>query len=309
MKNATLSIAPMMGRTDRHCRYFHRLLAPSALLYTEMVTTGALIYGDVNKHLQYNDEEHPIALQLGGSDPNDLAKCAKLAQDYGYDEVNLNCGCPSDRVQRGRFGACLMKEPDHVAKCVQAMCDSVKIPITVKCRIGVDDLEGFEFLSSFANKMLNSGASGLSMHARKAWLKGLSPKENREIPPLDYDIVYRLAESIPKLPITINGGITTPQQAASHMPFVAGIMIGRAAYSNPWILAQIDKTSNKTRKQIAEKMMEYINKQSAKNIKAQSITCHMSGLFKDQNGASKWRGLMGTPNIKTADMYALLDSM
>ena len=231
----------MMDWTDRHCRYFHRLLTKRTRLYTEMVTTGALIHGDVKRHLEFNAEEHPLALQLGGSEPADLAHCARLAEDWGYDEVNLNCGCPSERVQRGAFGACLMAEPQLVADGVKAMRDAVSIPVTVKHRIGIDRGESYDFVRDFVGTLSDAGCEVFIVHARNAWLKGLSPKENREVPPLRYEFVYRLKRDFPSLTIVLNGGVTTDEQIAEHLHHVDGVMPGREAYHRPWWLAGWDE--------------------------------------------------------------------
>ena len=244
-----LSIAPMMDWTDRHCRYFHRLLSAKALLYTEMVTTGALIHGDVARHLDYHTQEHPVALQLGGSEPQDLAHCAKLGEQWGYDEINLNCGCPSERVQRGAFGACLMAEPLLVADCVKAMVDSVSLPVTVKHRIGIDKIDSYDFVRDFVGVVSLAGCSTFIVHARSAWLKGLSPKENREVPPLNYGMVYQLKKDFPDLTIAINGGITTHTQIAEQLQRLDGAMVGREAYHNPWSLASWMQTSSARRLQ------------------------------------------------------------
>lgn len=236
----TFSIAPMLDWTDRHYRYFARLMSAKALLYTEMVTTGAILHGR-GDYLAYNQEEHPLALQLGGSNPQDLARCAKLAAERGYDEVNLNVGCPSDRVQNGRFGACLMAEPELVAECVDAMKQVVDIPVTVKTRIGIDEQDSYEFLTYFIDIVNAKGCTDFTIHARKAWLQGLSPKENREIPPLDYERVYQLKRDYPVLNISINGGVTTLEQAQGHLAQLDGVMMGREAYQNPYILARVDQ--------------------------------------------------------------------
>ena len=232
----------MMDWTDRHCRYFHRLLSRHTLLYTEMVTTGALVHGDVPRHLDFHAEEHPVALQLGGSDPADLAHSAKLGQQWGYDEINLNCGCPSERVQRGAFGACLMAEPQLVADCVKAMVDVVDVPVTVKHRIGIDKTESYEFVRDFVGTVSEAGCEVFIVHARNAWLKGLSPKENREIPPLRYGLVHQLKHDFPHLTIAVNGGITTDTQIADQLQLVDGVMVGREAYHNPWVMASWDET-------------------------------------------------------------------
>ena len=288
-----ISIAPMMAWTDRHCRYFHRLISPNSILYTEMVTTGALIHGDKDRHLSFNTQEHPVALQLGGNAPEDLAYGAKIGENYGYDEINLNCGCPSDRVQNGAFGACLMKEPKLVAKCVDAMQNAIGIPVTVKCRIGIDDSEEFAFLDGFVSTIAETGCSTFIIHARKAWLNGLSPKENREIPPLRYDIVRQLKEKHPHLKIIVNGGIKTIDDINNHLEYCDGVMIGREAYQNPWILAEIEKTlfgtNNLSRTDIARQMQDYINNNS---LTAQNVTRHMMGLFKGQPGGKLWRQIL-----------------
>ena len=239
MQAQRFSIAPMLDWTDRHCRYFHRLMSRQTLLYTEMVTTGAIIHGK-GDYLGYSEQEHPISLQLGGSNPADLAHCAKLAEERGYDEVNINVGCPSDRVQNGRFGACLMGEPALVADCVKAMRDVVDIPVTVKTRIGIDDQDSYEFLQAFIEQVRDAGCDTFIVHARKAWLSGLSPKENREIPPLDYPRVYRVKQDYPELTIALNGGVTSMEQTLEHLQQVDGVMMGREAYQNPYILAQVD---------------------------------------------------------------------
>lgn len=294
-----LSIAPMMDLTDRHCRYFHRLLTRHSLLYTEMVTTGALLHGDVGRHLSYNDEEHPIALQLGGSEPSDLAKCALIGADYGYDEINLNCGCPSDRVQRGAFGACLMKEPKLVAESVEAMKAVVEIPVTVKCRIGVDDQDDYQSLASFTEQLVAAKVDALVVHARKAWLQGLSPKQNREIPPLDHQRVYQLKKDFPNLEIILNGGVETLEQVELHLQYIDGVMIGRSAYYNPWMLADADlrifNDSNIERDialselEVIEQMFPYIDQQLSTGIKLSAMSRHLLGLFSGQPGARQFR--------------------
>jgi len=233
-------VAPMLDWTDRHCRYFHRLLTRRTLLYTEMVTTGALLHGDVARHLRFNAEEHPVALQLGGSEPADLAHCAKLGEQWGYDEINLNCGCPSERVQRGAFGACLMAEPQLVADCVKAMVDVASVPITVKHRIGIDKTESYDFVRDFVGTVAQAGCQVFTVHARNAWLKGLSPKENREVPPLRYELAYRLKADFPALTIVVNGGIAGTEPMRTHLQHVDGVMIGREAYHNPWAMAEWD---------------------------------------------------------------------
>jgi tRNA-dihydrouridine synthase A len=285
----------MMDWTDRHCRYFHRLLTKHARLYTEMVTTGALIHGDVKRHLQFNAEEHPIALQLGGSEPADLAHCARLAQTWGYDEVNLNIGCPSERVQRGAFGACLMAEPQLVADGVKAMRDAVSIAVTVKHRIGIDHAEDYGFVRDFVGTVAEAGCQVFSVHARNAWLKGLSPKENREVPPLRYEHVYRLKRDFPELTIVINGGITTDAQIAEHLLQVDGVMVGRQAYHQPWWLAGWDALhfgetpSTLTRSNTEAAMVEYLQTVVADGEPWSRGSRHMLGLWNGTPGARHWR--------------------
>ncbi|AXN32289.1 tRNA dihydrouridine(20/20a) synthase DusA [Vibrio coralliilyticus] len=289
------SIAPMLDWTDRHCRYFHRLLTSETLLYTEMVTTGAIIHGK-GDFLAYNQEEHPVALQLGGSNPQDLATCAKLAQERGYDEINLNVGCPSDRVQNGRFGACLMAEPQLVAECVAAMRDVVDVPVTVKTRIGIDDQDSYEFLTDFVSIVSEKGGCDqFTIHARKAWLSGLSPKENREIPPLDYPRAYQLKKDFAHLNIAINGGVKTLEDTKEHLTHLDGVMVGREAYQNPYILAEVDQQifgldkPVKKRTQVVEEMYPYIESQLEKGAYLGHITRHMLGLFQNMPGARQWR--------------------
>lgn len=292
-KTPLISIAPMMNCTDRHDRYFLRLISPNVLLYTEMVTCNALIYGDQNRFLQFHPAEHPLALQLGGCEPEKLAYCAKLGERWGYDEINLNVGCPSDRVQSGQFGACLMLDPHLVAECVRAMKNAVDIPVTVKCRIGVDDRDSYQELFQFIDLIVKAGCSTVIIHARKAWLKGLSPKENREIPPLRYDIVYQIKRDFPSLKIVINGGIKTIDEIKMHLNHVDGVMIGREAYSNPYFLAEIEKTffNNTTmhRFGVIEHLIPYIETQLKNKVKLSSITRHILGLYQNQKGARKWR--------------------
>jgi tRNA-dihydrouridine synthase A len=290
----TLSVAPMMDWTDRHCRYFHRLLAPSALLYTEMVTTGAIIHGDADRFLAHNPEEHPLALQLGGSDPADLAACARIAEKRGFDEVNLNVGCPSDRVQKGRFGACLMLEPELVKDCMSAMIEAVGIPVTIKTRLGVDDHYSYEYMRDFVALVAESGCSVFIMHARKAVLAGLSPKQNRDIPPLHHDWVYRLKQEIPDLEILINGGIDTVESVQTHLEYVDGVMLGRAAYHRPWVLAEcqgvlFEQQSIADRDLIIERMTDYIALQVSEGTAVKHITRHVLGLFQGIPGAKAWR--------------------
>src|SRR3954471_4027442 len=280
----TISVAPMMDWTDRHCRVFHRQITRHTWLYTEMVTTGALLHGDVARHLDFSDEEHPVALQLGGSEPADLAKSAKLGEQWGYDEINLNCGCPSERVQRGAFGACLMAEPRLVADCVKAMRDAVTIDVTVKHRIGIDDVESYDFVRDFVGTVAQAGCKTFIAHARNAVLKGLSPKENREIPPLKYDYVYRLKQDFPHLTIVINGGITTQAEIREQLSKVDGVMLGRAAYHNPWVLAD----AAKTRADVVRTMYEYAKTQ----LSLRHVTRHMLGLYHATPRARLWRRML-----------------
>ncbi len=285
----------MLDWTDRHCRYFHRLLSRHALLYTEMVTSGAILHSNAERHLRFDAAEHPVALQLGGSDPIELAQCAKIAADYGYDDINLNVGCPSDRVQNGRFGACLMAEPQLVADCVAAMRDAVTIPVAVKSRIGIDERDSYAELVDFIATVARAGCKTFIVHARKAWLSGLSPKENREIPPLRYDVVFQLKHDFPDLEIVINGGINTLDAAEALLNQVDGVMLGREIYHNPYLLAQVDARifrdpqPLKTRQQIARAMEAYIERQLASGQRLHNITRHMLGLFHGEGGARAWR--------------------
>ena len=313
-----LSVAPMMDWTDRHCRYFHRLLSRTALLYTEMVTTGALIHGDVPRHLRFNAEEHPVALQLGGSEPADLAQAARLGAEWGYDEINLNCGCPSERVQRGAFGACLMAEPQLVADGVRAMVDAVgaaakagkNIPVTVKHRIGIDRTESYEFVRDFIGTVSQAGCSTFIVHARNAWLQGLSPKENREVPPLRYEIVHRLKREFPQLSIMVNGGITTVAQMKEQIEVggLDGVMVGREAYHNPWILTGWDAAFAQepvpqfaqTREDIESQMVAYMEREAAEfGTPWPSIARHMLGLRNGLPGARRWRQVWSDHKQKT----------
>jgi tRNA-dihydrouridine synthase A len=288
----------MLDWTDRHCRYFHRLLTRRALLYSEMVTTGALLHGDQPRHLDFNAEEHPVALQLGGSDPADLAACARLGEDWGYDEVNLNVGCPSDRVQSGRFGACLMLEPSLVVDDVKAMRDAVSIPVTVKHRIGVDERDTYAELVDFVGQVAEAGCETFIVHARKAWLKGLSPKENRDIPPLDYGVVSRLKVDFPHLEIILNGGLLSLDQAEVQLEACDGVMLGRAAYQDPWILAQVDsrfygeQDRLSTRAQAVALMIPYVEAHLARGGRLNNVVRHILGLFNGQPGARRWRRVL-----------------
>jgi tRNA-dihydrouridine synthase A len=300
----TFCIAPMMEWTDRHCRVFHRLLTRRALIYTEMLTTGAVLHGDRARLLGFDSSEHPVALQLGGSDPQALVQSARIAQDFGYDEINLNVGCPSDRVQEGRFGACLMGEPSLVADCVAAMKAAVTIPVTVKCRIGIDDQKPDEALFCFAGTVKTAGVDALIVHARKAWLKGLSPRENREVPPLDYAIVHRLKAAHPDLEIVINGGIATIDQARTELRVMNGAMMGRAAYQEPWRLLDVDPVIFGTPapfaspKDAAMALMPYLERELAGGTRLHAITRHTLGLFHAVPGARAFRRHLATEAVK-----------
>ncbi len=312
-----LSVAPMMEWTDRHCRYFHRLLSKHALLYTEMVTTGALLHGDVARHLRYNAQEHPVALQLGGSEPADLAHCAKLGQQWGYDEINLNCGCPSERVQRGAFGACLMAEPQLVADCVKAMVDAVTVPITVKHRIGIDKVERYDFVRDFVGSVSDAGCSTFIVHARSAWLKGLSPKENRNLPPLRYAWAHRLKRDFPALTIVLNGGITTTAQVQEQLQHVDGVMLGREAYHNPWWLSEWDSGffttaqpefgAGLSREQVEQQMCDYMKIEAAEHgTPWPSIARHMLGLRHGLPGARHWRQVWSEHKLKDLPAHEVM---
>ena len=288
-------IAPMMEWTDRHCRFFHRLLTRRALLYTEMLTTGAVLYGDRTRLLRFDAAEHPLALQLGGADPPALAASARIAADYGFDEINLNAGCPSDRVQDGRFGACLMAEPQVVGDCVAAMKAAVAVPVTVKCRIGIDHQDPEDALEIFARTVAQAGADALIVHARKAWLEGLSPKQNREVPPLDYERVYRLKAAHPRLTVVVNGGIGGVEAALAHLAHVDGVMLGRAAYQEPWRLLAVDPllfgeaAPFASPRQAAAALIPYIERELAQGTRLHAITRHLHGLFRAVPGARAFR--------------------
>jgi tRNA-dihydrouridine synthase A len=292
------SVAPMMDWTDRHCRVLHRTLSSKALLYTEMVTTGAVIHGDRQRLLGYDPAEHPVALQLGGSDPVDLAKAAKIGADLGYDEINLNVGCPSDRVQSGRFGACLMREPQLVADCMAAMAAAVTVPVTVKCRIGVDDQDPLQSLPAMIEACAAAGVRTFIVHARKAWLSGLSPKENRDVPPLDYPLVWALKAAHPDLTIVINGGIATVEAALEHLEHVDGVMMGRAAYHDAGLLGQVDRrvfgldVADIDPAEAVEAYLPYVSAQLAKGVPLAHMSRHMLGLFHGRKGARTWRRIM-----------------
>ncbi|MGK3272430.1 tRNA dihydrouridine(20/20a) synthase DusA [uncultured Comamonas sp.] len=300
-----MSVAPMLDWTDRHCRYLHRLLSKHTLLYTEMITTGALIHGDVARHLRFNEEEHPVALQLGGSEPADLAKAAKIGQDWGYDEINLNCGCPSERVQRGAFGACLMNEAPLVADCVKAMRDVVDVPVTVKHRIGIDKIESYDFVRDFVGTVAEAGCDTFIVHARNAWLQGLSPKENRDIPPLRYEIVAQLKREFPHLTIAINGGIKTDEVVQQQLQAVDGVMIGREAYHNPWWLSRWDELyfgappSELTHMDVERAMVEYMEREAREHdTHWYAIARHMLGLRHGLPGARRWRQVWSDHRLK-----------
>lgn len=315
-----LSVAPMMDWTDRHCRVFHRHITRHTWLYTEMVTTGALVYGDVERHLRHDGIEHPVALQLGGSDPADLAKSAKLGEQWGYDEINLNCGCPSERVQKGAFGACLMQEPRLVADCVKAMRDAVSVDVTVKHRIGIDYNEEYAFVRDFIGTIADAGCKTFIVHARNAVLKGLSPKENREIPPLRYEVAYQLKREFPELEIIINGGIRTDEEIALHLQHVDGVMLGREAYHNPWVMANWDRlfygdaeAPVQTRVQVLEAMIPYIAEQlrlyGQHGLKLNSITRHMLGIMTGLPGARAFRQLLSdSKRLANGDPGLLLEA-
>ena len=313
-------VAPMMDWTDRHCRVFHRLMTRRGRLNTEMLTTPAILHGDRGRLLGFDASEHPLALQLGGSDPRDIATAAKIGEDFGYDEINLNVGCPSDRVKDGRFGACLMAEPALVAACVDAMRRAVGIPVTVKCRIGIDDQDSEIALDGLARGVVDAGADALIVHARKAWLDGLSPKQNRDIPPLDYDRVYRLKAAMPGVPVIINGGIASLAEAKQHLGFVDGVMLGRAAYQEPWRLLSADPelfgeaAPHTTMKQVFEAMMPYIESQLAQGTRLHSITRHFVGAFYAVPGARAFRRHLAEHGVRPGagvnvlrDAIALVD--
>jgi tRNA-dihydrouridine synthase A len=304
MSSWRLSVAPMMDWTDRHCRYFHRLITRGTLLYTEMVTTGALLHGDQPRHLDFHDEEHPIALQLGGSEPDALAACAKLAERWGYDEVNLNCGCPSERVQKGAFGACLMREADLVRDCVAAMRDACTLPVTVKHRIGVDRTESYEFVRDFVGTVAAGGCEVFIVHARNAWLQGLSPKDNRTIPPLRYEFVHRLKQEFPHLTIVLNGGLKGDDEIARQLEHVDGVMIGREAYHEPWCMADWDRrflglpAPEVTREEVEARMVDYMASMAGGPQHWSQASRHMMGLWNGIKGARRWRQVWSDHKMK-----------
>ena len=301
---ARFSVAPMMDWTDTHCRTFHRLLTRHALLYTEMVTTGAIIHGPRARLLAHDPSEHPVALQLGGSDPAELAEAVRIADGFGYDEVNLNCGCPSDRVQNGRFGACLMREPELVGRCVAAMKGATALPVTVKCRIGVDDQDPREALDALVDAVVEAGVDGVVVHARKAWLQGLSPKENRDVPPLDYGLVHELKRARPGLFVAINGGIAGNDAAAEHLDRLDGVMLGRAAYHTPELLLDVDARFFGAVRPVddafaaVERFMPYMARKLGEGVRLHDMTRHLLGLFAGLNGARAWRRHLATEAVK-----------
>jgi len=305
----------MMEWTDRHCRFFHRLLTRRALLYTEMLTTGAVVHGDRARLLRFDPAEHPVALQLGGSEAKALAACARIGADFGFDEINLNVGCPSDRVQDGRFGACLMAEPALVGECVAAMKAAVSVPLTVKCRIGIDDQDPEQALEVFARRVEEAGADALIVHARKAWLQGLSPKENRELPPLDYERVYRLKAAHPHLPIVINGGIRTLDEASAHLSRVDGVMMGRAAYQEPWRLLDADRMlfgetpPFSSPKEAAAALVPYIERELSQGARLHAITRHLHGLFRAVPGARAYRRALAGASTGNAGAELLVRAL
>jgi tRNA-dihydrouridine synthase A len=312
LRTHRFSIAPMMEWTDRHCRFFHRVLTRRALLYTEMITTGAVLRGDRARLLGFDPAEHPLAMQLGGSDPRALAECARICADLGYDEINLNVGCPSDRVREGRFGACLMAEPALVGDCVAAMKAAVAVPVTVKCRIGIDAQDPEESLDALTRIVVGAKVDALIVHARKAWLDGLSPRENRDIPPLDYDRVYRLKRAWPNLHISINGGIANVEQAAAHLSAVDGVMMGRAAYQEAWRLLAVDPliygapAPYPSPKAALEAFFPYVERELARGTRLHSITRHILGLFQGVPGARAFRRHIATQAVKPGAGIAVL---
>jgi tRNA-dihydrouridine synthase A len=297
------SVAPMMDWTDRHCRYFMRLISKNALLYTEMVVDQAILRGDVERLLQFDAKEHPLALQLGGSDPSELARAAAIGAEFGYDEINLNVGCPSDRVQSGEFGACLMTKPEHVGECFAAIAGSVDIPVSIKCRTGVDDMDDEGFFHNFIDIVSDAGCRIFIVHARKAWLSGLSPKQNRDIPPIDYDRVHRLKRKRPELQIVVNGGIQDLDEADTHLQHTNGVMLGRAAYHNPWLLSDVDRRyygagNSLTRADIATSLLGYVEAQLSQGVRLHQITRHILGLYHGVPGAKVWRQRLSEEAVK-----------
>ncbi len=302
-----------MDWTDRHCRYFHRLLSKHTQLYTEMITSKAILHGDKKRLLEYHEGEHPLVLQLGGSDPGEMAQCAKIAQDWGYDEVNINAGCPSDRVQSGSFGACLMNTPQVVAQCVDAMKQVSDLPITLKSRVGVDDMESYTELVNFVTTVERAGCDTFIIHARKAWLKGLSPKENRTVPPLNYDWVYQIKQDFPSLTIGINGGINHLEDAINHLEKVDSVMLGRAAYHQPYFLCEVDEKiyqqnpSTLSREQVLLDFIEYMKNQNKQGVPIRSMTRHILGLYHGQPNAKKFKQLLSGKVVELKHIYEWLD--
>jgi len=313
MDPCKVSVAPMMDWTDKHCRYFFRLLSSFTQLYTEMITSKAILRGDKNQLLDYNSREHPLVLQLGGSDPKEMAQCSRIAKQWGYDEVNINVGCPSDRVLSGSFGACLMKEPDLVASCVESMIDASDIPVSVKSRIGIDDMETYDQLSDFVPRIHEMGCQHFIIHARKAWLQSLSPKENRTIPPLKYPWVYRLKKDFSQLKITLNGGVTECNEVIEHLGHVDGVMMGRAIYHQPYLLSDIDykifgkKGISRTREQVIVDYMNYIKKQLKQGVPIRAMTRHILGLYHGQNNAKFFRRLLSGKTVELGHLDEWLE--
>ncbi len=309
--NHTISVAPMLDWTDKHCRYLHRLISADTVLYSEMITTPAILQGDTQKYIGYNQQEHPVVLQLGGSDATDLAKSCVIAQEYGYDEVNLNVGCPSDRVQKGRFGACLMNEPQLVVECMKSMQRAVDIPITIKCRIGVDDNDSFDNLQSFIQQVADSGVKTIIIHARKALLKGLSPKQNRSIPPLNYDYVYKIKSLFPEITIVINGGINTVEDAQQHLQQVDGVMLGRAIWNNPWLLHDLQNkilaSSGNTRDKVLQHYVKYCQIQMQKDVKLHWLLPPILNLYHGIAGNKKWKSYLVTQAPKRVKDTTVFD--
>ena len=313
MDSCKVSVAPMMDWTDKHCRYFFRLLSTCTQLYTEMIISKAILRGDKNRLLDYNSSEHPLVLQLGGSDPKEMAQCAHIAKQWGYDEVNINVGCPSDRVLSGSFGACLMKEPDLVASCVESMIDASDMPVSVKSRIGIDDMESYNRLSDFVARIHKKGCQHFIIHARKAWLQGLSPKENRTIPPLNYPWVYQLKRDFPQLKITLNGGVTECNEVIKHLDHVDGVMLGRVIYHKPYLLADIDskvfgiKGIFRTREQVLVDYMSYIKSQLKQGVPIRAMTRHILGLYHGQNNAKFFRRLLSGKTVELSHLDEWLE--
>ena len=313
MNHSLVSVAPMMDWTDKHCRFFYRLISKNVQLYTEMITTKAILRGDKNRLLDFNADENPLVLQLGGSDPKEMAECALIAQEWGYDEVNINVGCPSDRVLSGSFGACLMKEPNLVAQCVETMIERCDVPITVKHRIGIDDMESYEQLSEFVDLISQKGCKHFIVHARKAWLTGLSPKENRTIPPLNYPWVYQLKKDFPNLKFSINGGIDSCEDIVGHLEHVDGVMLGRSIYHNPFLLEQIEleifksNVGSLNRELILSKYMSYISAQLQQGVPIRSMTRHILGLYHGEANAKLFRRLLSGKVVELDYLNEWLD--